>query len=69
MAQNTFINVTAGTTQEANSGSWAHKVTNGASAANDLTISYDSAKFTSKSQIYDAIIKAANALNQNANLK
>ena len=69
MAQNTYINVIAGTTQEVNSGTWNHKATNGASAASDLTISYDSAKFTSRSQIHGAILLAEAEVSRNANLK
>lgn len=69
MAQNTFINITAGTAQEKNSGKFNHTLANGGSAAGDLTISYDSAKFTSRSQIHDAILQAASAVSLNTNLK
>jgi hypothetical protein len=56
MAQNQFINITAdgNVANRKDSSDCRHGVSNGAAAAGDLTLSWDSAKFTTRSQIHGA---------------
>jgi hypothetical protein len=60
MAQNQFINVTISpaATKQPDSTDHKHGCTQGTVAANDLTLSYDSAKFTSLTLLRSGVMTA-----------
>jgi hypothetical protein len=57
MAQNQFINVTvdAGASKKVDQTDHKHTVTNGGASAGDLTVSWDSTKFTNRTMIKSAL--------------
>lgn len=68
MAQDRWINITldASTSKKNDASEFNHTLKGGASAAGDLTLSFDSAKFTSlslfKSALFAAIQQASGAM-------
>lgn len=67
MAQNQFVNVTFGAnaTNVAPGQDQGHKGTQGASSANDLTLSWDSTKFTTFALLQAAVMTALKQAAQN----
>lgn len=66
MAQNQFMNVMAGTKQ--GDGSYSHQSSHSSASASDLTLSWDSAKFTTKSAVIDALRKMVQFINSRGDL-
>lgn len=64
MAQDKFINVgiDQGTAKKTDLKDHRHAITNGAAAASDLTVSWDSAKFTTFSQMQGALLQVMRQL-------
>jgi len=62
MAQNQFINVTvdAGAAKKADNADHRHVVAPGAAASGDLTLSFDSAKFTTLNLLKSAVAQVLN---------
>lgn len=69
MSQDSYINVTAGSARDPNSGQYNHTVVFGSAGAGDLTFSYDHTKFTTKAALVSAIQQILTSLGQISNLK
>lgn len=65
MAQNQWVNVTVdpAMSKKVDNQNHNHTVVQGGSASNDLTVSWDSAKFTTLSQIRSAVMGALKTIS------
>lgn len=66
MAQNNFINVSAGTAYK--DGSFGHQPTHASASASDLTLSWDSTKFTSRRALLDSLKKLEQFINSRTDI-